>query len=145
MTDDTTRGLAPLREQILSSSPQGFDRTLGLHYLEASADAITAEFVVTPALLQPWGITHGGVYCSVIESVASLSGQLWLIESGRTGHVVGVNNNTDFLRAVGDGRMTARSTPVHRGRSQQLWLVEITAESGKTIARGQVRLQNIED
>ncbi|PZU03661.1 MAG: esterase, partial [Gordonia sp. (in: high G+C Gram-positive bacteria)] len=47
------------------------------------------------------------------------------------------------LRAVSTGTMTARSKPIHRGRRQQLWEVDITDESGKLIAQGRVRLQNI--
>jgi acyl-coenzyme A thioesterase PaaI-like protein len=39
--------------------------------------------------------------------------------------------------------VTAVSTPIHRGRRQQLWLVEITDTNGKMVARGQVRLQNL--
>jgi 1,4-dihydroxy-2-naphthoyl-CoA hydrolase len=35
--------------------------------------------------------------------------------------------------------------PIQQGRTQQLWQVVITrAEDGKAVARGQVRLQNIE-
>ncbi|MDF0529100.1 PaaI family thioesterase [Tsukamurella sp. 8F] len=134
-----------LQEQIQSNELKGFDVVLGLRYTAASPDSVTAEFTLRPELHQPWGITHGGVYCSVIESVASVSGQLWIGSRGIAGHVVGVNNNTDFLRAVSEGELTAVSTPIHRGRRQQLWLVEITGADGKTVARGQVRLQNIED
>ena len=68
---------------------------------------------------------HGGVYCSIVESLASVSGHVWLSENGG-GNVVGVNNNTDFLRAIASGTVTAVSTPIHRGRRQQLWLVTIT-------------------
>ena len=93
-------------------------------------------------LLQPWGIVHGGVYCSIIEGLASISGQVWLLENGG-GHVVGVNNNTDFLRAISAGTVTAVSTPIHRGRRQQLWLITITDQNDRVVARGQVRLQNI--
>jgi uncharacterized protein (TIGR00369 family) len=57
--------------------------------------------------------------------------------------VVGVSNQTDFLRSVRDGRLTATGTPIHRGRSQQLWLVEVTDEQDRLVARGQVRLQNL--
>jgi len=35
--------------------------------------------------------------------------------------------------------------PIHRGRRQQLWLVMITDGDDRVIARGQVRLQNLED
>jgi uncharacterized protein (TIGR00369 family) len=85
---------------------------------------------------------HGGVYCSIIEGLASVSGQVWLSENGG-GNVVGVNNNTDFLRAISTGTVTAVSTPIHRGRRQQLWLITITDENDRVVARGQVRLQNI--
>jgi uncharacterized protein (TIGR00369 family) len=62
---------------------------------------------------------------------------------GERGKVVGVSNTTDFLRAVREGRLTATATPVHRGRSQQLWQVEVTDASTRLVARGQVRLQNL--
>jgi uncharacterized protein (TIGR00369 family) len=97
---------------------------------------------ISDKLLQPWGIMHGGVYCSIIESLASVSGHVWLSGHGG-GTVVGVNNNTDFLRSISSGTITAVSTPIHRGRRQQLWLITITDESDRVVARGQVRLQNI--
>ncbi len=82
------------------------------------------------------------MYCSIIESLASVSGQVWLSENGG-GTVVGVNNNTDFLRAISAGTVTAVSTPIHRGRRQQLWLITITDDNERVVARGQVRLQNL--
>ncbi|BBX70152.1 PaaI family thioesterase [Mycolicibacterium psychrotolerans] len=120
----------------------GFDKELGLTYLDMSPDGGRATLEITEKLLQPWGIVHGGVYCAVIESMASVSGQVWLSQNGG-GHVVGVNNNTDFLRAIKTGTVTATSTPIHRGRRQQLWLVTLTDASDRLVARGQVRLQNL--
>ncbi len=120
----------------------GFDRELGLTFLQLSPDGVRATLTITPKLLQPFGIVHGGVYCAVIESLASVSGHLWLSENGG-GVVVGVNNNTDFLRAIGSGTVTAESAPIHRGRRQQLWLCTITDEADRMVARGQVRLQNL--
>lgn len=120
----------------------GFDRVLGLEYLEMTPDGGQARLEITEKLLQPWGIVHGGVYCAVIESMASVSGHIWLSQHGG-GTVVGVNNNTDFLRAIGSGTVTATSTPIHRGRRQQLWLITITDDTDRVVARGQVRLQNI--
>ena len=118
----------------------GFFALLGLRFGEASGDRVTVHWQVRPELLQPYGIQHGGVYCSVVETAASVGGGLWL---GERGQVVGVSNQTDFLRAVGEGELTAVGTPVHRGRSQQLWQVEITDATGRLVARGQVRLQNL--
>ncbi|MFI6134210.1 PaaI family thioesterase [Micromonospora sp. NPDC051141] len=118
----------------------GYVALLGLELDEASADRVVIRWRVRPELHQPHGIQHGGVYCSVVETAASVGGSLWLGDRGR---VVGVSNQTDFLRAVRDGELTAVGTPVHRGRSQQLWLVEITDGDGRLVARGQVRLQNL--
>jgi uncharacterized protein (TIGR00369 family) len=121
---------------------KGFDSELGLTYLELGPDGGRARLTIKDNLLQPWGIVHGGVYCSIVESLASVSAQVWLNENGE-GHVVGVNNNTDFLRAISSGTVTAVSTPIHRGRRQQLWLITITDDDDRVVARGQVRLQNI--
>ena len=83
------------------------------------------------------------MYCSIVESVASVSAGVWLESTGGGRNVVGVNNNTDFLRAITAGVVTAVSTPIHRGRRQQLWMVEIAGADGRLVARGQVRLQNL--
>jgi 1,4-dihydroxy-2-naphthoyl-CoA hydrolase len=129
--------------QVPEELGKGFDNELGLTYVEVTPDGGRAQLQIHDKLLQPWGIVHGGVYCSIVESLASVSAQVWLTENGG-GHVVGVNNNTDFLRAISSGTVTAVSTPIHRGRRQQLWLITITDEQNRVVARGQVRLQNLE-
>lgn len=122
--------------------PAAFDGVLGLVYIDISPDGASASLELQPKLQQPTGIVHGGVYCSIIESVASVSAYTWLSHNGG-GDVVGVNNNTDFLRAVSSGTVLAAATPIHRGRRQQLWLVTITDTDQRVLARGQVRLQNL--
>ena len=118
-----------------------FAQHLGIEFTEASGDKVVATWSADPRLHQPYGIVHGGVHCSVVETLASVGAAMWM---GDKGQVVGVNNNTDFYRAVRDGTLTSTATPLHRGRSQQLWLVEtITDIDGRIAARGQVRLQNL--
>lgn len=121
-----------------------FDKELGLVFTELSPDRAQAQLEIQPKLLQPMGIVHGGVYCSMIESMASVAAYTWLSAHGG-GAVVGVNNNTDFLRAISSGTVYGTATPVHRGRRQQLWLVTITDAEDRIVARGQVRLQNLTD
>jgi 1,4-dihydroxy-2-naphthoyl-CoA hydrolase len=120
-----------------------FDNEIGLVFTELTPDGARAQLEVQPKLLQPFGIVHGGVYCSMIESMASVAAYTWLSANGG-GAVVGVNNNTDFLRAIGSGMVYGTAEPVHRGRLQQLWVVTITGTDGCLAARGQVRLQNLE-
>ncbi|WP_026342665.1 PaaI family thioesterase [Nocardia sp. BMG111209] len=131
-------GMTP--EQLTALSGDSFSDLIGLKFTELSPDRVTGELVVTPRLHQPHGIVHGGVYCSIIETLASVAAGIWFGDRGR---VVGVNNNTDFLRATREGTVHGVATPIHRGRSQQLWQVVITDDQERVVARGQVRLQNL--
>jgi len=123
-----------------SSLAGPFVEYLGLELTEVTGDRVTATWKAQPRLHQPYGIVHGGVYCSVVETLASIGAAVWL---GERGKVVGVNNNTDFFRAVSEGLLSSVARPLHRGRSQQVWLVETEDEQGRMVARGQVRLQNL--
>jgi 1,4-dihydroxy-2-naphthoyl-CoA hydrolase len=117
---------------------------LGLEITELTPDRAVATWTVGPQLHQPYGILHGGVHCSVVETLASLGAASWVAGRDPSARVVGVNNNTDFFKAVREGAMTSTATPLHRGRSQQLWLVESYVDAdGSLSARGQVRLQNL--
>lgn len=113
---------------------------LGFEITELTADRCVLRFDVGPELLQPEGILHGGVHCAAVETAASVAGAGWFGDRGR---VVGVSNATSFLRAVRSGTLTAEATPIHRGRSSQLWLVVVTDTAGRAVARGEVRLANL--
>lgn len=119
---------------------EGFDKHIGLEILSATEDEVVASFEVRPELLQPYGLLHGGVLCSVVETVGSVAGSVWF---GDRGNVVGTSNHTNFLRAVREGRLTARATPVHRGRTQQLWTVDVKDEQDRLVARGELRVANL--
>ena len=119
-----------------------FQELLGMDFTEASGDRVVITCKVRPALHQPYGILHGGVYCSLVESAASIGAALWL---GDEGNVVGVANTTNFIRATREGSLTATATPLQRGRTQQLWQVEVTDDQDRLVAHGQVRLANLRD
>ncbi len=119
----------------------GLDGMLGVEHIETGPDKVVACFTIGEQHLQPFGIAHGGVYCAVHESTASTAAFIWF---GGKGVVVGTNNSTDFLRQakVGDV-ITVTATPIHRGRTQQLWHLDSVDQDGRLVAQGQVRLANI--
>jgi uncharacterized protein (TIGR00369 family) len=120
---------------------QGLTKVLGFNFDEAGPDRVVLSFTAGVEHLQPYGIVHGGVYCAVAETAASVGAALWF---GDRGKVVGVANHTNFLRSVREGeRVVATATPVHRGRSQQLWQIEMIDSEQRLVARGEVRLQNL--
>jgi len=115
-------------------------RAIGLVVDEVTDDRMRVRWHVTPEVHQPDGILHGGIHSWIVETVASVAAAGWF---GDQGQVVGVSNQTDFYRAVREGELTSTGTPLHRGRSQQVWAVETRDEADRLVARGQVRLQNL--
>lgn len=117
-----------------------FNRVLGTEFAEVTPDKVVLRCPIRPHLHQPYGIVHGGVYCALVETAASVGAATWL---GDNGNVVGVANHTNFIRATREGTLTVTATPVQRGRTQQLWQVDLVDDKDRLVARGEVRLANL--
>lgn len=117
-----------------------FTKHLGLRITELTGSKVVATWTASTKHHQPFGLVHGGVHASVVETLGSMGANAWF--HGR-GHCVGVNNNTDFYRAVREGDLVSTAVPVHQGGSQQVWQVETHDDQGRLVARGQLRVQNI--
>ncbi|MGY1615724.1 PaaI family thioesterase [Geodermatophilus sp. SYSU D00691] len=124
------------------SAASRFVAASGFEVTGISGAEVTGFVDLGPDQHTPWGVVHGGVYCTVIESAASIGASAAVLDRGQ--FAVGVNNQTDFLRPMSTGRVDVRAEPIQQGRTLQLWLVTLTrADDGKLVARGQVRLQNV--
>ena len=118
---------------------EGWPEAMGMHITHATKDEVRAELTVGPQHLQAYGIVHGGVHCGVIETIASIGAYLVARERGQ--HVVGLENNTSFIRAVRAGtKLRAVAKPVTRGRQTQVWQASVVDESERIVATGRVRL-----
>lgn len=115
-----------------------FAGELGLVVTSASRDEVRATLVIASKHHQPYGIVHGGVYASVIESVASIGAGVDVFPKGKG--VVGLENHTSFVRAVREGTLVIVATPLTRGRRSQLWEATVRDEAGALVATGRVRL-----
>jgi uncharacterized protein (TIGR00369 family) len=124
------------------ASASRFVAATGFEPAETTGTRVTGTADLGPDQHTPWGVVHGGVYCAIIESAASIGASAAVADRGQ--FAVGVNNSTDFLRPLIAGRLDVVAEPVQQGRTLQLWLVTLSrAEDGKVVARGQVRLQNV--
>jgi 1,4-dihydroxy-2-naphthoyl-CoA hydrolase len=123
-------------------SSSAFVRVAGLDFEEIDGKGVRGWIELDERHHTPWGVVHGGVYATAVESAASVGASAAVKERGQ--FAVGVSNSTEFLRPMKEGRVDVIAEPVMQGQSQQLWQVIITrSEDGKEIARGQLRLQNV--
>lgn len=143
MSSDDASGRPQRFPAFASLPPAGaWIEQLGLAFDEISGSRVTAHLDLGAQHHTPWGVVHGGVHTTVIESVASVGASAAVFERGQ--FAVGVNNSTDFLRSAQAGSVDIVAEPVIQGRVQQLWSVTITRrEDGKILAQGRVRLQNV--
>ena len=132
---------APSLNAASLEQPSAFLRAAGLIFEEITATRVTGYLALSPEHHTPWGIVHGGVYTTAIESAASVGASSAVRERDQV--AVGLTNTTHFLRSVTDGRVNVEATALSQGRTQQLWRVDIADESGRLIAHGEVRLQNV--
>jgi 1,4-dihydroxy-2-naphthoyl-CoA hydrolase len=114
----------------------------GLRIELVSATRVSGTLEVGEQHHTPWGVVHGGIYTTAVETAASI-GASAAVED-RAQYAVGVHNATDFLRSISSGRLNVVANAIHQGRVQQLWDVTIHDDQHRLIARGSLRLQNLD-
>lgn len=125
--------------QRFNELPEGWVEAMGMTITHATKDEVRCELTVGPQHLQGYGIVHGGVHCGVIETLTSMGAFLYARERGQ--HVVGLENNTSFIRAVRSGaKLHAIATPITRGQRTQVWEGRVLDGEDKLVAMGRVRL-----
>ena len=118
-----------------------FVREAGFNPTDVSGTHVAGHIDIDERHHTPWGIVHGGVYATAIESAASIGASTAVRDQGQV--AVGLTNTTHFLRSITHGRVTISADALNQGRSQQLWQVDVRDDRGRLLAHGEVRLQNL--
>ena len=139
-TPPTSRG-APSLNAVSLEAGSAFVAAAGLVIDEVTGTRVTGHIELGPEHHTPWGIVHGGVYTTAIESAASIGASTAVKDQGMV--AVGLTNTTQFLRSVTSGRVNVEAVALNQGRTQQLWQVDVKDGAGKLVAHGELRLQNV--
>lgn len=138
----TTAGSGPGADLHLDpGAPGAFLREAAFSVDEVTATRLTGRIDIDERHHTPWGIVHGGVYATAIESAASIGASAAVRDAGQV--AVGLTNTTHFLRSITHGTATVEAEAINQGRTQQLWRVDVRDERGRLLAHGEVRLQNL--
>jgi uncharacterized protein (TIGR00369 family) len=133
---------APRFVEDPAAAEGGFVASAGLVVDEASTDRVRGHIDIDDSHHTPWGIVHGGVYSTAVESAASIGGSAAVHDRGMV--AVGLTNTTQFLRSITKGRVMVDAQALNQGRTQQLWQVDVRDDRDRLLAHGEVRLQNLD-
>ena len=116
----------------LRASPMPFAALMGVRFVEANRETVTASLVVGEALCTAGRIVHGGALMAFADTVGAAATVLNLPDGAGT---TTLESKTNFLRGAAVGAtLTATATPVHRGRRTQVWQTRIETDDGALVA-----------
>jgi 1,4-dihydroxy-2-naphthoyl-CoA hydrolase len=124
-------------ERSTASEMTGWAKAMGIELIRQSVEVVVADIAIGDPHRQAFGAVHGGVYCGLVETTASLGA--WLVAQARGQAVVGLENSTSFIKATRSGVLRATAVPVTRGRQTQVWEATIRNDDGQIVATGRVR------
>lgn len=110
----------------------GPSAAIGLSYESFGEGAVRAEVPVSAAVLQPFGIVHGGVYSLIAETICSEATGRAVAADGMV--ALGMANSATFLRPISEGTIHATATACHKGRTTWVWDTEFTDDAGRVAA-----------
>lgn len=102
---------------------------LGILFTEVGENFLTATMPVNHKTKQPIGILHGGANVVLAETIASTAANA--VVDIEHFYCVGLEINANHIRSVREGLVIATTTPIHLGRTTQIWDIRICNEEGK--------------
>lgn len=115
-------------ERLTASSADSAVSHLGIEFLEVGDDFIRARVPVDSRTVQPYGLLHGGVSVTLAETLGSCGAAYSVPEGHRA---VGLEINANHLKGTSQGWVTGTARPLHRGRSTQVWQIELHNDAGE--------------
>lgn len=105
---------------------------LEIKFTEIGDDFLVARMPVNEKTKQPLGIMHGGASCVLAETVGSVAANFCVDQTQH--YCVGLDINTNHIRAVKNGYVIGIAKPFHLGKSTQVWGIDIRDEQSNLIS-----------
>lgn len=104
---------------------------LGIRLVSIDEDEAVFEMEVRPEHANPMGTLQGGVICALVDAAMGLA-YAYRLDEGESFTTLELKAN--YLRAVTDGKLTARGRVVHAGRTVGLTTCDVVDEQDRKIA-----------
>ena len=107
-------------------------QTLKIQFTDVGEDFLIARMPVTAAVHQPDGVLHGGATAALAETVGSSAAAVFCNQEG---HMLrGINISAKHVRGVSTGYVYAKATPLHNGKTMQVWSIEIIDDEQRLVS-----------
>jgi 1,4-dihydroxy-2-naphthoyl-CoA hydrolase len=111
---------------------------LGIEFTAIGDDSIEATMPVDKRTIQPMGLLHGGASVALAETLGSIAASLTLDLTKQ--YPVGLEINTNHLKSMRSGKVTGKASPIHIGKSTQVWGIEIRNDENKKVAISRITM-----
>ncbi|UZD24072.1 hotdog fold thioesterase [Algoriphagus halophytocola] len=119
----------PSLDQINQTGRNTMSEHLGISFTDIGDSHLTATMPVDERTKQPMGLLHGGANVVLAETLGSVAASLTIDLNRQI--CVGLEINANHLKGVKSGLVTGITTPIHLGKSTQVWEIKITNEQGQ--------------
>lgn len=107
-------------------------QTLHIVFIEIGDDYLVASMPVNETVLQPDGVLHGGATAALAETVGSSAAAIFCLPEN---HMLrGIDVSAKHVRGVRSGIVFAKAIATHRGKTMQVWSIEITDDQNRLIS-----------
>ena len=122
----------PTADQMQQAIKPLFPGLMGVEIKEVTPERVIATMLVRPDLCTAGGVCHGGAFMAFADTIGAVGTVMNLPPGTRT---TTIESKTNFLgAALVNTRITAESTPLHLGKTTQVWQTMIRSEAGKLCA-----------
>ena len=121
-----------LLKKINSVNKNSLEETLEIEFIDIGKDFIIARMPVNSKVLQPDGVLHGGATAALAESVGSAASYFSIDREKQI--VRGMVISCNHLKGVTEGFVYGKATPIHKGRTTQLWEIKVTDDNDNLIS-----------
>jgi 1,4-dihydroxy-2-naphthoyl-CoA hydrolase len=109
---------------------------LNIKLTSFTENTLTGTMPVDKTTHQPMGLLHGGASCVLAESLGSIAANLTL--DSKINAAVGQHIEASHLRPIKSGVVTGTASPIHIGRTSQLWRIQIFSEENKLVCDSKI-------
>jgi 1,4-dihydroxy-2-naphthoyl-CoA hydrolase len=109
-----------------------FAKLLGIRFLTASPECVTAEMKVREDMCTRPAVLHGGAMMALADTLGACATSLNLRDGATT---TTIESKTNFIApAMAGTTVRADCLAIHRGRRTMVWQTRVTSENGKLLA-----------